>query len=288
MKRIFFLILLLLPELPAMSQYDRIDSLLLDVFGNDKTFNRLFDIPSAGNYLFSGINYNSKTFFAGREIGDNMFSMDGNLYLFHSSGFYAGVSGSWYSESGQANNFTIITGGIRKPLNRKKTLNIRTSYSRYIFSSPDSVSENVSRNCLGAGLSLSNSRVGGSLSFNAFPGKDFSMSLSPAVFSNITIINFRKTGKIMLSPEVSLFIGSEIILIPDSGNLSDPSATNYTIARKYGLLNTMATLPVNVYAGNFSFGLGYSVNFPLTQDKTISYPVNSFFAISVAYLVSFY
>jgi len=285
MKRAAIEILLLLWGLPALSQYDRIDSLLLDVFGNDKALNHLFDQPSANSYIYSGINCDSKTFYAGRELGDNMYSINGNLYMFHSSGLYFGASGSWYSDLDPGYNFTVVTAGIRKPLNQKKNLSFRASYSRYLLNSADSVTENVSKNNLGAGLLIRNNWIGGYLSFNALFGKEFRMNLSPAIFSNITLARFGKYGKIMLSPEISLFIGAETIVNESGNSIIDPLSSSYTITEKYGLLNTQAYLPVCVYAGSFSFEFGCSVNIPMTQDNTIRYPVNSFFSFSVGYLL---
>lgn len=284
MKQVSILIMLLIQGLPALSQYDRIDSLLLDVFGNDKALNHLFDQPSASSYLYSGINGDSKTFYAGREFGDKMYSINGNLYMFHSSGLYVGASGSWYSDLDPGYNLSAVTAGIRKPLNQKKNLSFRASYSRYLLNSADSVSENISKNNLGAGLLIRNNWIGGYLSFNALFGKKFSMNLSPAIFSNITLLRFGKYGKIMLSPEISLFVGAETI-VTESGSIIDPMSMSYTDKEKYGLLNTQAYLPASVYAGNFSFEFGYSVNIPLSLDNTIRYPVNSFFSFSVGYLL---
>ena len=185
MKRVTILIMLLLRGLPALSQYDRIDSLLLDVFGNDRALNHLFDQPSASSYIYSGINCDSKTFYAGRELGDNMYSLNGNLYMFHSSGLYFGASGSWYSDLDPGYNLTGVTAGIRKPLNQKKNLSFRISYSRYFFNSADSVTENVSKNNLGAGLLLRNNLIGGRLSFNLLFGKEIGMNLTPVFFRTL-------------------------------------------------------------------------------------------------------
>lgn len=285
MKRIAILIMLLPLGLPALSQYDRIDSLLLEVFGNDKVFSHLFDQPSVRSYLYSGINCDSKTFYAGREIGNNMYSINGNLYMFHSSGLYFGASGSWYSDLDPGYNFTVVTAGMRKALNRKKNLSFRASYSRYLLNYADSVAGNVSKNNLGAGLLIRHRWIGGYISFNALFGEEFMMNLSPAIFSNITLAKFGKYGKIILSPEFSLFIGTETVASKNGSSIFDPLSSSYTITEKFGLLNTKAYLPVGVYAGNFNFELGYSVNIPITQDQTVKYPMSSFFSFSVGYLL---
>jgi len=178
----------------------------------------------------------------------------------------------------------VITAGIRKPLNQQKSLSFRASYSRYLLNSPDSVTNDVSKNNVGAGLLFRSKWIGGYLSFNALFGKDFSMSLSPAIFSNITLGRFGKYGKIQLAPELSLFIGSET-LDYSGGSIIDPLSSSSAVSENFGLLNTQAYLPLCVYAGNFSIESGISVNIPMTQNNTIKYPVNSFFSLSVGYLL---
>ncbi len=49
-----------------------------------------------------------------------MYSINGNLYMFHSSGLYVGASGSWYSDLDPGYNLSAFTAGIRMPLNQKK------------------------------------------------------------------------------------------------------------------------------------------------------------------------
>lgn len=287
MKRITILIMLLICGLPALSQYDRIDSLLLDVFGNDKALNHLFDQPSASSYIYSGITCDSKTFYAGRELGDNMYSLNGNVYMFHSSGLYFGASGSWYSDLDPGYSLTGVTAGIRKPLNQKKNLSFRISYSRYFFNSADSATENVSKNNLGGGLLLRNNWIGGLLSFNVLLGKEFSMNLSPAIYSNITLARFGGFGKILLTPELSIFIGSETIEYENGSSIIDQLSSTSATTDKYGMLiNTQAYLPVCVYIGNFNIEFGCLVNIPTAQNKATTYPVSSFFSFSIGYLLS--
>jgi len=285
MKRGTILIMLLLWGFPALSQYDRIDSLLLDMFGNDKALNHLFDQPSASSYIYSGINCDSKTFYAGRELGDNMYSLNGNLYMFHSGGLYFGASGSWYSDLDPGYNSTLVTAGMRKPLNKKKNLSFRASYSRFFFNTADSATEIVFNNNLGAGLLLRNNFIGGRLSFNLLFGKEIGMNLTPSIFSNITLVRFGGFGKFFLAPELSLFIGSETIEYENGSSIIDPLDSPSSVTKKYGLLNTQVYIPVSVYAGNFDIEFGYSVNFPMAQDKIFTYPVSSFFSFSIGYLL---
>ena len=287
MKRVIIQILFLLWGLQALSQYDRLDSLLSDVFENDKSINHLFDSPSTYSYLYSGLNCDNKTFYAGRELGENMLAVNGNIYLFHSSGFYFGATGSWYSQLDPGYNSTFVTAGIRKPLNKKKNLSFRAAYSRFFLNTADSASENVLNNNFGTGLLLRNNWIGGRLSLNVLFGKEFGMNLTTGIFSNITLVRFGGFGRILLAPELSVFIGSETFEYVSGSSIIDPEGSPSSTTDKYGLLNTQVYLPVCVYVGDFDFEVGYSVNFPMTQDNTITYPVSSFFTLSIGYLLPF-
>jgi hypothetical protein len=283
MKQVIVQTLMLFCGLQVFAQSDRIDSLLLNVLGDDKEISRLLDPP--GFYLYSGATCDNKTFYAGRELGDDMYTINGSMYLMHSRGYYIGASGAWYTDLDPAYNATVLSAGIIKPLNKKKNLSLRASYSRYFFNSADSVSDNDINSNIGVGLTLRNRWIGGRLSFNALFGEQFGMNFSPEVFSNITIARFGISGKLFLAPGVSLFVGSETIEYESGGSSIDPSDISYITTDKYGLLNTQIYLPVCAYAGDFDFEFGYSVNFPTTMDTSQSYPISSFLSFSVGYLL---
>ena len=284
MKKVAVLWLLFQCGLPLYSQYDRVDSLLLDVFGNDRTLSNLYGQPQAKSYLYGGIIFDSKTLYAGRELVDDMYTAYGSIYWLHSRGFYTGVSGSWYSRLDPGYNSTAITAGIREPLNKKKSLSFSVSYSRYFFNVSDST-EIVFNNNLGTGLTLRNSWIGGYLFFNALFGKEFGMNLTPDIFANITLGRFGSSGKIVLAPEISAFLGSEAVVYESEGSIIDELDSAVDTSGKFGLLNTRFYLPVCVYAGNFDFEIGYSVNLPSTPGQVITQPVTSYFSFSVGYLL---
>jgi hypothetical protein len=284
MRHVVILILLLMNGLSVWSQTDRLDSLLRDILGDDRELMQFLNPPSSYCYLYGGIAGDNKTYYAGRELGDDMYSLNGNLYFFHSKGFFIGASGSWYSELGPGYNTTVLSAGINTPLNKKKSLLFRASYSRYLYNNSDPETEYVYTNSLGTGLSLRNNWIGGRLSINILFGKDFGMNLTPGIFSRITLVKFGKYNKIRLEPEILAFIGSETVEYETNSGQQPDSQSLYVTEDAYGLLNTQFTMPVCIYLGDFDFELGYSVNMPVTQDENITYPVSSFFSFSIGYL----
>jgi len=288
MKPVVTYILLMMCGFPAWSQIDRLDSLLYDVLGDDKEMMKFLNPPSSYCYLYSGFAGDSKTFYAGREIGDNMFSMNGSIYFFHSKNFFIGTTGSWYNQLDPGYSNTIVSAGFYQALNRKKSLSFRASYNRYFYNSGDSETNNVFNNNLGTGISLRNSCIGARLSLNFLFGQDFGISFTPNLFSRITIARFGKYNKIQLEPETSVFFGSEYVeySITDNLNSQQSGTQSSSITNDvYGLLNTQVYFPLCIYLGDIDIELGYSVNIPNSQDENITYPVSSFFSFSLGYLL---
>jgi hypothetical protein len=128
--------------------------------------------------------------------------------------------------------------------------------------------------------------IGGRLALNFLFGKDFGMNFTPGIFSHITIIRFADYNKIELAPEVSIFIGSETVEFQSSGSIGNPpQEPTVTTDDAYGMLNTQFYFPICFYLRDFDIEFGYSVNIPTTQDKTITYPVSSYFSLSVGYIL---
>lgn len=289
MKSRIILILLLMCGISVLSQADRLDSLLDEVLGKDLEMMTYPDSFSTFMFLYGGVNYDSKTFYAGREIGDDMYSMNGYMYFFHSKGFYIGTSGLWYSQFDPGYSATIATAGFYKSLVKIKNLSIRASYSRYFYYQPDPEFEYSYTNSLNAGLSLKYRWIGGRISSGFLFGKDVGMNVKPVLFSQITLARFGTYDNIQIEPELSFLIASEAVEYETAGNpdsnLSD-SQTKTATENKYGLLNTQFYLPVCLFFRDFDLELGYTVNFPVSQDQSITYPVSSFFSVSFGYVLS--
>jgi hypothetical protein len=280
MKRLLISIAGLMTVLTAWSQTDRLDSLLTEVLGNDKQIMRLIDPPSAYFYLYGGLNGDSKTLYAGRELGDGMISGNASLYLLHSKGLFAGVSGQWHSQTNPGYNATIATAGVILPLNKSKSLRFRTAYSHYFYNYADSLEPNAFSNNIGTSFSLRNRWIGTRLSASFLFGKEFGVNLTPEIFSYITLIRFDKNNKIQFAPEVSVFFGSETVELKKSGSQSELQTDNV-----YSLLNTQFYLPLCVFIGDYAVEIGYSLNIPTTQDENTDYPANSFLSFSFGYLL---
>ena len=286
MKTAVSYILLLTGILPAFSQTDALDSLLLEIMGNDREIMRLINPPTSYCYLYGGIGGENKSYYAGREIGDDMYNMNGNIFFFHSKGFFIGASGSWYSQTEPGYTNTILTTGFGNSINKKKSLSLRASYSRYFYHNSDPDTITPFTNNLAGSISLRNKWIGGRLAVNFLFGTDFGINLRPVFFSRIPVFRFGMFNKIQLEPEVSVFIGSESVEYDIAGNLSGMQGSqSSTIENVYGLLNTQILIPVCFYLGDFDLELSYSLNIPVSSEENVQYPVSSSFSFSVGYLL---
>lgn len=154
------------------------------------------------------LGYSSKTLSAGRDFGINQYAFTPSFTYYHKSGVYAGVSGSWYSQTDPNYNLTTLSvgyDGSSKDMNWGYTV----SYDRLIFN-PDETGliKNVaslygSRNWL-------HFNVGASYSF-LFSGDEQAHRLNPMIGGYFTI-KPRQTQKwlekISFAPTISATFGT--------------------------------------------------------------------------------
>ncbi len=281
-------VLLMLLALPSWPQDERIDSLLNEVFGSEEAMMKMLNPSLSFWCIYGGASADNKTFYAGREIGDGMYSLRGNVYLFHSRGFFVGASGLWYSQLKPAYRTTILSAGISAPLNQKKSLIFRTFYSRYFYNDPEAEAESIFKNNLGAALSVRNQWIGARVSCNLLFGKEFGANFTTGVFSNVPLLRFGDYNSLNLRSEALLLIGSETVEYEtqaDLGGQQQDSQTAIITDDHYGLLNTQLYLPLCLYIGNLDLELAYVLNFPFSIDKNTELSISSYFSFSVGYML---
>jgi len=281
--RQFIYTVLLISCLPVWSQDDRIDSLLNDLLYSENEPIIVSKPPVHLNFLYAGVNFNSNTYYAGREIGDDRYNATGYLYFYSSKGLFLGLSGNWYDELTPGYTTTTLSAGYYRAIDKKKVLTFRTSYNRYFYNQPDTSLDYPYKNNFNVGLSFRKKWFGARAGTSLLFGQDFGMNFSAGMNTRITILKFGKSNKIYTSPDLSVFFGSETVEMETSGS---QAATD--LKDVYSLLNTQLNLPLCISLGDFDLELGYSVNFPATQDEKTTYPVGSYYSLSVGYFLPIY
>lgn len=277
--------ILMFSSLSIISQEDRIDSLLNDLLFNEDDPFMIIAPPTRIDFLYTGIYFNSNSFYAGREIDNNMYNLTGQISYYNSLGFFVNASGNWYSHTAPGYSTTVLTAGYYHALNKNKTFTFRTSYSRYLYYQPDTAYDYPYKNNFSTGLSYRKKWFGSRITSNLLFGEETSMNLSAGIYSRLTLCKFGKSDRIYLRPEISAFYGPESIL-KETTAASD-TTTSYEFVKEYSLLNTQFYIPLNISVNNFDIEFGCSVNFPFTKDENASYPVTAYFSFSVGYFLPF-
>lgn len=282
MKKLI-VIALVMSGISALAQTDKIDSLLNDLVYNDSDPLIMPEKPVKFDFLYTGANYSSNTFYAGREIGSDMFNLSGNLFYYSSTGLFAGVSGCWYDQLTPSYSNTTLSAGFSKAIDKKKLFTFRTSYSRFIYYKPDTASYYPYTNNFNLGLSFRKKWIGVRVAGNLLFGEESKINISTAIYSRFTLIKLGKYNKIYTAPEVSAFLTTETVSTTKTNSQNPDQTTNYK--EVFGILNTQLYVPLGLSVGNFDFEFSYYINMPTTQDVNVTYPVKMFYSVSMSYML---
>ena len=264
----------------------RIDSLFNDLFYGDDGF---FQVPTLKkNYelIYFRTNYDSRTFFAGREIGEQQYNLSSQLYYLHSRGIFLGMSGAWYSQLDPGYRTTVFSLGFSKALKKHKFFRYRLSYDYYLFNSGDVDYDPLYTSGANAGITLKSSSLGTRFNASFLLGKEVGTQLSWDLYGKIKLIKLGTYDNISFDPELSLYFGSEAVEFQLNEVLIDPE-TNLEYSSYYedvfGLMNVQIELPLSVVYKSFDIEASWVHNFPQSMDDQIGYLESSFFRFSLGY-----
>ncbi|MFB6317355.1 hypothetical protein [Saccharicrinis sp. FJH54] len=278
-----------------VSKSDSLLNAALDemLFDNDMDLYELFDGNTNFHFLYFGSLYNSKTFYAGREIidpltGGAIHSTSAQLYYFISNGLYFGTSGAWYSQMDPSFRTAVFTLGYTKGLKKHDFLRYRASYNRFIYLNMGADYEPNFYNNFNLGFSLKHKNTGLRFDYAMMTGSDtISHQFSIDLYTRIKLLDLGGYDRIQFKPEISTYFGSELVetlLNPDQHN-SMFFEPEYGYNEKFGLLNTQLILPVSISYKDFDFEIAYIHNFPRTLDPLYYFESVGFVQFSLGYIL---
>ncbi|NNC69947.1 MAG: hypothetical protein HKN90_03895 [Flavobacteriaceae bacterium] len=262
-----------------------IDELILDE-------NSILDyIEELNKYhiLYLSAAYNNKTYFLGRDLNIDQFTVSPQVIYQHHSGFYLGISGVVYSEFDPKWDLTTASLGFSKNFGKHDNFNFDVGYSRYIFTESES---RDFENSLEASFSLEtkNSLIGASAGVTYFFGDEQGVQNNFDIYSNLDLFKISKKHQVSFNPQVSFILGNESI---DTSRLTDFQLSlpivNLIINEfdTYALRNTQLSLPLNLEINDFELEFGYNFNFPNALIIERNLDNSSYFNIGVSYIFSF-
>lgn len=268
---------------------ERVDSLLSDILFEDDDLMDLFDVKQNFHFLYLSSSWSNRTYYAGRENGDYQSNLSGQLYYMSSSGFFAGLSGSWYSQLDPNYRSTILTVGYGKGLKKHPFLRYRFSADYFLFHVNDPEFDPIYNSSFNAGITIKNQSLGTRFDGSLLVGQEVGQQFSWNTYGYVYLTKFGKYNYLRLEPEVSLFFGSEAAEFLLNEAYFDPS-TNEEVDTFYRdvftLLNTQLRLPISLNWGNFDMQLSYIYNIPRTVGDSESYPNTSYIRFSLGYIFS--
>ncbi len=290
MKRLYILILVFSlfsgKYLFSQEQESKLDSVLDAILFEDEDLLKLIYEDVNTQFLFTGINYNSKSLYAGRSIGVDQFDITGQVHYFHSSGFNFGLAGVAYSGFEPKYNTTVLSAGYFHKFKNAPPLSIRASYSRYFFEEVDSVESSSFNSSLSFGSSFTKKHFGSSASITFLIGDEFSNQIDASIWGSFNLLKFGYSNKLSFEPEVSVYFGNQTAIYGQFGT-DYASYLFYLLNQEYevfGLMNTEITIPLTLSIKNLDLDLGYYLDLPRALGDEPKIDPIGYWGIGISYL----
>ncbi len=288
MKQTFLFIFIIITAISAQGQNEEeVDSLLNDLYFEETDLYELFDGNTNFHFIYFITSFNSDTYYAGRQIGENKYNISGQMYYFISNGLYFGASGVNYSHLDPGFRSAVISAGYTKSLKNFSFLRYRLSYDRFIYVNMGTSFEPTYNSDINAGISLKYKMIGTRFDYTLLMGNEYGNLYSLDFFSKIKLLKLGNYDRIQFEPEVSFFYGSDMVEYDLNAHMIDDPfyEPNYVQKKEFGLLNSQISLPISVAYHNFDFEVSYHFQFPKSLDPAYYYEKSGFWSVSLAYII---
>lgn len=264
--------------LKAQKSDDVIEDML---FSDDDEFNKIFDLISNYQFLYTSINYSNKTYFAGRDLGIDQYNLTPQVFYLNSKGLMFGASGVIYNGLKPKWNTTELTVGYSHSFGKLKNLMYKASFSRYFFAKQDSVTSSFNK-AIGTGISFRKKWFGTRLDGSLLFGNEKSVQINYDIYLDIPLIKIDNLDKLSLKPELSLYFGNESTIILTTVGVMKRQVYNYS--NVYGWMNSELSIPLIFNYHNFDFEAGYNINFPRALGDNQPLKIVSTLNFSIGYI----
>lgn len=235
------------------------------------------------NFIYTSTTYNSNTYFAGREIGFSQYNISPQITYANSNGFYAGITGTFFSEFYPKWDVTITYLGFGKSIGEKEILNYNIGYSRYFYAHNE---DNIFANTLdiGVGVRTKNKKLNSLLTGTYLFGKENSFQLFSKSYLKIAILDTRKVS-LKFKPQLNIIAGIQTIELSRITTINNVQTVNNSKNDVFDLINTQIQLPLEMTFHSFDLDFGYTYNFPNSIGNEKNLNSTGFFHCSLGYLI---
>lgn len=288
----FMNLLSVFPQEPPQKKTD-IDQSIEDFLMEDESWDVFLASMTNFHLLYLSLNYNSNTYFSGRDLGIDQYNIVPQITYMHSKGFYASLSGIYYSEFDPNWDVTTATAGFGRSFGKGKIWNYYGSFS-YFFYSNDI--DNLYRSTLNGGIGISNKKrtIGTQLSGAYYFGDEVTYQILLRSYANLKLIK-TKDHYLRFRPQFSVVTGTQIVDL-SGGSIQKALLTKIVNAPEdpipiednvFGLINIQINLPLQYSIKNIDLELGFNYNIPSELGEETDLENTHFFNFGIAYMFDF-
>lgn len=262
---------------------EEVNEIIDNLLGEEDVLDDLVKSVANFQFLYFSANFSNKTYFSGRDIGIDQFNITPQIMYMNSKGFFAGISGLYYSEFVPRWDYTSLTLGYGKNFGTNNKYRWSTSYTRYLYS--EGV-DNPFENSLMGSISLSNTKktLITQLSATLLFGDETSYQFTSTTYGTIDL--FKKgTQQLKLQPQLAILVGKQTIELARTITIRNQQITVYDQQDEFGLINAQLNLPIQYSIDAFDFELGYIINFPSALGSETNLKTTSTLTLSLAYML---
>jgi len=274
-------------EIPK--ETNELDEIVDELF-LEESFNDLLVSLTNFHFLYFSFNYNSDTYFSGRDIDVDQFNIAPQITYMHSKGFYASISAIIYSEFIPHWDVTIGTVGYAKSFGKNKIFRYYGSFSGYLYSNNDV--DGLYNGTANAGIGVQNKKrtIGTQISGSYYFGGESTYQIVSRSYASLNLLK-TPNQSLKFRPQLIFITGTQLV---DIGGvpLQKEALVKETAAEEvnltsdiYTLIYTQLNFPLLYSYKSFDFELGYTLNIPSALENETDLKNTGFFNISVGYLL---
>ena len=270
----------------SRAQEEKLDSLLEVILFEDEEMVSLLTGKSNYQFLYARTHFENRSYVSGRDIGIEQYNYSAQLSYCHSAGISLAVGMIWYSQFNPKLYATSASVGYSGKIGKNNDYRDRASYNRYFFSKMDSVDAHAFNSAFAAGLTIDKGFIGTRFDLALLTGDETAGQASIDLFGDLTLVKLGTFDKIKFEPEISFFLGKEIMAYYELGGPGQNQEYYLVEDSEFGLLNLAIRFPISIDFKKFDLELGYNINFPNSMVSEEDLPMTSYFNLSLGYIIS--
>lgn len=263
---------------------------ILDELLIEQSFDDLLASLTNAHFLYFSVNYNSDTYFSGREIDINQYNISPQISYLNSKGFFASISGVIYSEFIPNYDVTILTTGYGKNFGKNKLFRYFSSVSGYLYSNNDVDGLYYSNLNAGIGIKNKNNTLGTQLSGTYYFGSEPTFQIAARSYASLNLLKNKKHN-LKFRPQISIIAGSQVVNITGMPIANDRLRTNIVeeevigTKKEFSLINMQFNFPIQYSYKSFDLEFGYNLNMPFELENETDLKNTGFFNLGLSYLL---